>query len=265
LPFHNFPQVQLFGCSTLAMTEDKPDNRVAALEAQLAELREENEVLSGQLQQRSRDAADAALAATRHDYRHDKQMSAERGRTVAAEDHAEAAERKFTDFRTAHDFAITNADFNRLVLETTTDCIKILDLDGRLEFMNAGGQRVMEVDNFSKLEGCPWVELWQGDDQARASETVEAAKAGRTARIVVCCSRNCITASKTLWQRYRASHTHALFEHHGRSRLKSDSERAEPLGFVLQLNHVSFSYGPDPSRTSDVGAPTRYMGSIAPT
>ena len=164
------------------MTEDEPDNRIAALQAELSELREENQALRRQAHHQSIDAADSAITSTRRDYRHEREMTAERGHAVIAEDRANLAEVKFYDLRSAHDLVVKNAEFNRLVLETTTDCIKILDLDGRIEFMNSGGQRVMEVDDFSRFAGCPWVEFWQGDERGKASEAVEAAKAGRTGR-----------------------------------------------------------------------------------
>jgi PAS domain S-box-containing protein len=165
-----------------AMTEEKPDNRVAALEGQLSELREEIEALRRQLHRQSIDAADLGIASTRREYRRDREIDAERGRTTAAEDRASLAELKFGDLQTALETVVKNTQFNRLVLETTTDCIKILDLDGRIEFMNSGGQRAMEVEDFSRLAGCPWVEFWQGSEHAKASEAVEAVKAGRTAR-----------------------------------------------------------------------------------
>jgi PAS domain-containing protein len=60
--------------------------------------------------------------------------------------------------------------------------IKILDLDGRVQFMSEGGKRVMEVDDFSAIKGCPWPEFWAGEGNAQAIAAVEAAKAGKTAR-----------------------------------------------------------------------------------
>lgn len=164
------------------MTEDKPDSRVTALEAEVVDLREQVDALRRQLHQQSTDAADAVMASPHREFRDEKEMAAARGRSAAAEECASFADLNFADLQTADDLVVKNADFNRLVLETTTDCIKILGLDGRLEFMNAGGQRVMEVEDFSRLSGCPWTEFWQGDERGKASDAVETAKAGRTAR-----------------------------------------------------------------------------------
>ena len=74
-----------------------------------------------------------------------------------------------------------NDDVLRSVLAGCGDCIKILDLDGRLQFMSEGGKRVMEVGDFSKLKGCPWPDFWAGDGNADARRAVETAIAGGTA------------------------------------------------------------------------------------
>ena len=77
---------------------------------------------------------------------------------------------------------VGNGDLLRSVLSGCGDCIKVLDLDGRLQFMSDGGKRVMEVEDFSALKGCPWPEFWVGDGNVQAISAVEAAKAGKTAR-----------------------------------------------------------------------------------
>ena len=73
-------------------------------------------------------------------------------------------------------------DLLRGVLSGCGDCIKILDLDGRLQFMSEGGKRVMEVDDFSALKGCPWPDFWEGPGNADAKAAVAAAIRGETGR-----------------------------------------------------------------------------------
>lgn len=75
-----------------------------------------------------------------------------------------------------------NADVLRGVLAGCGDCIKILDLDGRLQFMSEGGKRVMEVEDFSKLKGCPWPDFWNGSGNGDAIKAVETAKRGGVGR-----------------------------------------------------------------------------------
>jgi two-component sensor histidine kinase len=69
----------------------------------------------------------------------------------------------------------------RSVLAGSGDCIKILDLEGRLQFMSEGGKRVMEVEDFSKLKGCPWPDFWEGEGNASAMAALASARAGTTA------------------------------------------------------------------------------------
>ena len=75
-----------------------------------------------------------------------------------------------------------NEDLLRSVLSGCGDCIKILDLDGRLQFMSEGGKRVMEVDDFSPLKGSPWPDFWVGQGNLNAALAVETAKTGAVAR-----------------------------------------------------------------------------------
>lgn len=76
---------------------------------------------------------------------------------------------------------VDNGDVLRSVLAGCGDCIKILDLDGRLQFMSEGGKRVMEVEDFSALKGCPWLDFWAGAGNADAKQAIATAKAGGTA------------------------------------------------------------------------------------
>ena len=77
---------------------------------------------------------------------------------------------------------VGNDDLLRGVLSGCGDCIKVLDLGGRLQFMSEGGKRVMEVDDFSPLKGCEWPSFWEGEGNAQAAAAVADAIAGQTAR-----------------------------------------------------------------------------------
>jgi len=73
-------------------------------------------------------------------------------------------------------------EFTRRILESSTDCIKVLDADARLRFMSSGGMEVMEVDDFGAIEGCDWRGFWSGPDHEKAREAVQTALAGGNAR-----------------------------------------------------------------------------------
>lgn len=73
-------------------------------------------------------------------------------------------------------------EFKRRMLESSHDCIKVLDLNARLLYMNPGGQSLLEIDEFSCFQNVEWTALWQGEDRARAEQAIAMVKAGRMGR-----------------------------------------------------------------------------------
>jgi PAS domain S-box-containing protein len=65
---------------------------------------------------------------------------------------------------------------------SSEDCIKVLDLEGRLRFMSEGGCRAMEVETFADIEGCDWLDFWTGTTADDARRAVLRAKIGDTGR-----------------------------------------------------------------------------------
>jgi PAS domain S-box-containing protein len=68
-------------------------------------------------------------------------------------------------------------EFTRRILESNQDCIKVLDLEGRLLYMNDGGQALMEIDDFATIANTQWLALWQGGEAESALAAFTAAKA----------------------------------------------------------------------------------------
>ena len=79
---------------------------------------------------------------------------------------------------TAYALLAEREAFLSSVLASSTDCIKVLDLDARLTFMSEGGQKVMEVSDFNTIAGCPWPDFWQEQGNVEARAAIAAAKAG---------------------------------------------------------------------------------------
>lgn len=69
--------------------------------------------------------------------------------------------------------------FTASVLASSTDCIKVIDLDGRLSFMSEGGMKVMEVSDFNAVRGCPWPDFWQGSGHLDARTAIADARLGK--------------------------------------------------------------------------------------
>ncbi|HEY2589022.1 MAG TPA: EAL domain-containing protein [Tepidisphaeraceae bacterium] len=66
----------------------------------------------------------------------------------------------------------------RRILEGSADCIKTLDLDGRLLWMNDCGRRLMEFDASAAVIGTPWAGFWPAELRPKVQAAVDAARAG---------------------------------------------------------------------------------------
>ncbi len=69
-------------------------------------------------------------------------------------------------------------EFTRRILESNLDRIAVLDSQGRLLYMNSGGQAMMEIDDFATVADTHWLEFWQGSDADSAAGALAIAKAG---------------------------------------------------------------------------------------
>ncbi len=86
--------------------------------------------------------------------------------------------------RSAEEKNRADAEFLRAVLASSPDCIKVLNLEGRLDFMTDGGQQVMEVSDFNDILGCPWPDFWTGQGHEDAHAALAVAQAGGVGRFV---------------------------------------------------------------------------------
>ena len=48
--------------------------------------------------------------------------------------------------------------------------------------MTEGGRRVMEVDDFDAIKGCPWPDFWRDEGNRAAVAAIDAAREGRNSR-----------------------------------------------------------------------------------
>jgi PAS domain S-box-containing protein len=69
-------------------------------------------------------------------------------------------------------------EFNRSIIESSVDCIKIVDLEGRLRFMNGAGQKLMGITDMAPYVGMPYHQFWEGADRQSALEALEKARQG---------------------------------------------------------------------------------------
>ncbi|MCC2644076.1 MAG: protein of unknown function, S-box protein, partial [Nitrospira sp.] len=78
-------------------------------------------------------------------------------------------------------------EFKNQILRSSADCIKVLDLEGRLQYINDAGQTLLKIRDVTTYINKPWVEFWEGDDRNAALAALEAAKAGETGKFVGFC------------------------------------------------------------------------------
>ncbi|HZW79432.1 MAG TPA: sigma 54-interacting transcriptional regulator [Candidatus Deferrimicrobiaceae bacterium] len=72
----------------------------------------------------------------------------------------------------------SSEEFKSRLIACSRDCIKVLDLEGRLVFMNEGGMQVLELCDLGPLLNKPWIDVWESDCQNAVRVALEAAKAG---------------------------------------------------------------------------------------
>ena len=78
-------------------------------------------------------------------------------------------------------------ELKRRIIESSTDCIEVLDLDGNLLFMSSGGQQLLEIDNIQLYLNTSWIDFWQPEDRPKINEAVAAARAGGIGKFQAFC------------------------------------------------------------------------------
>ena len=73
--------------------------------------------------------------------------------------------------------------FTRSIVNSSPDCIKVLDLDGRLLSMESG-QALLGIEDIRPFLNTSWIEFWEPEHRQAAREAVASAAAGKTARFV---------------------------------------------------------------------------------
>ena len=79
-----------------------------------------------------------------------------------------------------------SSELNRSIIASSTDCIKVLDLDGNLLSMECGID-LLGIDDIGPYLNTSWINFWQSEDDRRAAQAaVESAreKAGATGNFV---------------------------------------------------------------------------------
>jgi PAS domain S-box-containing protein len=77
--------------------------------------------------------------------------------------------------------------YTRNILDSSPDCLGVLDLDGRLIQMTPNALRLMEIDDFATLQNVEWTKLWTGADRTAAAAALQNALDGHDGRFQGVC------------------------------------------------------------------------------
>ena len=73
-------------------------------------------------------------------------------------------------------------ELNRQIIDSSPDCAKVLDLDGRVVQMTEKGCRLVEVDDFETVRGSVWADWWKDENHTLSIQAIERAKKGEQSR-----------------------------------------------------------------------------------
>jgi PAS domain S-box-containing protein len=73
------------------------------------------------------------------------------------------------------------------LLDQSDDCIKVVGIDGSLQFMNCNGKKAMELDDFSAIAGKAWDELWPEESRPLVVAALARARDGDSSRFEAFC------------------------------------------------------------------------------
>ncbi len=74
-------------------------------------------------------------------------------------------------------------EFNVRMLQSSCDCIKVLELDGRISLLNEASQHLLEICDRRMLIGFNWLDFWdRPNDRNAAEQALEEARRGRIGR-----------------------------------------------------------------------------------
>ena len=88
-----------------------------------------------------------------------------------------------TDRKLAEDTLRERETFTRSIIESSPDCIKVLDLEGNLLSMQSG-QELLGIEDIRPFLNTSWIEFWGPEHRQAAQAAVASAAAGKTARFV---------------------------------------------------------------------------------
>jgi PAS domain S-box-containing protein len=88
--------------------------------------------------------------------------------------------REIAERKKAEEVLRKSEEFTRRIIESSDDCIKVLDLDGHLLSMSEGGQKLLEIDDVTCYLNLSFIDFWKGKEREGCLEAIAKAKKGDT-------------------------------------------------------------------------------------
>ncbi|MFC1840484.1 PAS domain S-box protein [Thermodesulfobacteriota bacterium] len=83
-----------------------------------------------------------------------------------------------TERKQAEETLRENEALKNTIIESSPDCIKLLDLGGNLTYMSKGGQEKLEIKDIKVYLNKSWIDYWEGKDNIKARMAVDTAVKG---------------------------------------------------------------------------------------
>lgn len=83
--------------------------------------------------------------------------------------------------------AALSAETLAAVLDQSIDCVKLVNPDGTIRWMNGNGLCVMEIDDFQAIKGSQWADLWPDEARHMIGASLTSGKDGQAARFKSFC------------------------------------------------------------------------------
>ncbi len=77
-------------------------------------------------------------------------------------------------------------EFMTRLIESSHDCFKLIDLEGRLISVSSGGLQALGIEDFAPYRASVWCDLWPREFRETVQKAVETARAGGLARFIGC-------------------------------------------------------------------------------
>lgn len=73
------------------------------------------------------------------------------------------------------------------ILDQSVDCVKLINVDGAIQYANANGLCAMEIDDFRDIDGLAWDQLWPDEARQQIRDCYGEASAGRIGKFRAFC------------------------------------------------------------------------------